>query len=422
MFQFLTQFGNVIGRSAHFLAEADKHFLNLFVVLVGQTAKGRKGTSQGQVQARFRCVDEAWAADRVMSGLSSGEGLIWQIRDPIEKREPIKQKGRITGYQDVIVDDGIKDKRLLIIEPEFASTLRVIGRDGNTLSAVIRQMWDTGNLRTLTKNSPAKATDAHGSIIGHITRDELRRYLTSTEAGNGFANRFQWVCVRRSKILPEGGRLGEVNFAPFVGELNDAARFAKQAGELRRDEEARDLWFDVYEELSEGRPGLFGAVTSRSEAQVMRLACIYALLDCSCEIQKTHLEAALEIWRYAADSARFIFGNDMGDPVADEIMRALRGAPDGLTRTQIRDMFSRHRSGQASRALSTLLELGLTYSKSEETGGKPAERWFARTGNATKATEATKGSQSRSDAQSGGASVAFVASVAPEEADDWGEV
>jgi hypothetical protein len=422
MFQFLTQFGSVIGRSAHFRAEADKHFLNLFVVLVGQTAKGRKGTSLGQVLAQFRCVDEAWAADRMMSGLSSGEGLIWQVRDPIEKREPIKKKGLVTGYQDVIVDDGIKDKRLLVLEPEFASTLRVIGRDGNTLSAVIRQMWDTGSLRTLTKNSPAKATDAHGSIIGHITRDELRRYLSSTEAGNGFANRFQWVCVRRSKILPEGGRLGEVSFAPLIRQLNDAVRFAKQTGELKRDEKARDLWFDVYEELSEGHPGLFGAVTSRSEAQVMRLACIYALLDCSCEIQKNHLEAALEAWRYAADSARFIFGNDMGDPVADEILLALRGAPDGLTRTQIRDRLHRHRSGQASRALSALLELGLAYSKPEETGGRSAERWFARTSSATKATEATKGSQKQSETPHREASVAFVASVAPEEADECGEI
>jgi hypothetical protein len=85
-------------------------------------------------------------------------------------------------------------------------------------------------------------------------------------------------------------------------------------------------------------------------------------------------------------------------------------------------MFSRHRSDQTNRALGTLLELGLAYSKSDETGGRPAERWFARTGSATKATEATKGSQQQSDAQCDETSVAFVASVAPEESDDWGEL
>jgi hypothetical protein len=85
-------------------------------------------------------------------------------------------------------------------------------------------------------------------------------------------------------------------------------------------------------------------------------------------------------------------------------------------------MFKRHRSGQVSRALGALIELGLAYTEPEKTGGRPAERWFARTGSATKATEATKGSQKQSDTQHGGTSVAFVASVASEEADDCGEI
>jgi hypothetical protein len=60
--------------------------------------------------------------------------------------------------------------------------------------------------------------------------------------------------------------------------------------------------------LSEGQPGLFGAVTSRAEAQVIRLALLYALLDEADHIGTEHLRAALALWRYAEDSARFIFG------------------------------------------------------------------------------------------------------------------
>ena len=75
-------------------------------------------------------------------------------------------------------------------ESEFASVLRVSGRDGNTLSPVMRNAWDSGNLRILTKNNPVQASEAHISIIGHITRDELLRYMDNTEAANGFANRF----------------------------------------------------------------------------------------------------------------------------------------------------------------------------------------------------------------------------------------
>src|SRR5262249_14137761 len=152
--QFLVAFGSVIGRGAYFVVEADRHFLNLFVAIVGATSKGRKGTSWGHVRNLFRRLDDAWAKSRVSSGLASGEGLISHVRDPIIRKEPIRKKGLVQGYQEVIVDHGIEDKRLLVVEPELASTLRIIGREGNKLSATIRQAWDTGDLAILNKNTP----------------------------------------------------------------------------------------------------------------------------------------------------------------------------------------------------------------------------------------------------------------------------
>src|SRR5207249_5623360 len=73
---------------------------------------------------------------------------------------------------------------------------------GNTLSATLREGWDSGNLSTLTKNEPITATGAHICIIGHITDDELRAELTATDSANGFANRFLFIAVKRSKYLP----------------------------------------------------------------------------------------------------------------------------------------------------------------------------------------------------------------------------
>jgi predicted transcriptional regulator len=379
LIQFLVAFGNVVGRSAHFMAEADEHYMNLFAVLVGPSSKGRKGTSWSQIQRLFVAVDGDWN-DRILNGLSSGEGLIWAVRDPIFKQEPIKEKGRIVEYQEVKTDSGVEDKRLLAIEPEFASILRAMGREGNTLSALIRQAWDKGSLRVMTKNSPAQATDAHVSIVGHITRDELRRFLDSTEAGNGFANRFLWVCVKRSKCLPEGGSLHQVDFAPTVRLLSEAVEFARGVSEMKRDEKARALWYEVYPKLSEGMPGLLGSVTSRGEAQVMRLACIYALLDKSAIVRRVHLEAALALWRYCEDSARFIFGDSLGDPVADDVLHNLRGAENGMTRTEISNLFGRNRRTQEiGRALSSLAEAGLVHRVVEESDGpgRPSERWFA---------------------------------------------
>jgi len=377
--QFLVAFGNAAGRSAYFVAEADKHYSNLFVCLVGATAKGRKGSSWGHILRLFEAADPEWAQHRVQHGLSSGEGAIWAVRDPIARREAIREKGRVVDYQEVEDDPGVADKRLLVVEAEFASVLRVATREGNTLSQVLRQAWDMGTLRTLVKHSPARATGAHISVIGHITREELLRHLDTTEAANGFGNRFLWLCVRRAKALPEGGRFHEVDVAPLVRRLREALARSRTVGEVRRDEEARAIWRAVYPSLSEGKPGLLGAMIARAEAQVMRLALIYALLDGSAAIGRPHLKAALALWDYAEASARHIFGEALGDPVADTILGALKAdGGGGLTRTEIHGLFSRNvPASRIGRALAALAAADLARVRRDvETGGRPADRWF----------------------------------------------
>ena len=381
LLQTLVGFGSISGVESYYEVEAKPHPPRDNAVLVGPTSKGRKGTARHQVMSVLRRVDEEWAKDRLVSGLSSGEGLIWAVRDSIEKQEPIREEGKraglVTGYQSVVIDEGVSDKRLMVIEEEFSSVLRQQGRDGNILSAVIRQAWDDGNLRTLTKNSPAVATGAHISIIGHITRDELLRYLDSTEHGNGFANRFLWVAVRRSKVLPEGGAIESVNFDSLLPRLQQAVNHAQTCGRLRFDGQAREIWHEVYEELSEGKPGLLGAVTARGEAHAVRLALTYALLDRATEIKTEHLMAALAVWEYCERSAAWIFGEATGDPVADRIELAVRRDSEGLTRTQIRDLLGRHQTAKRiDQALGQLMTAGKLRREQEKTGGRTAERFL----------------------------------------------
>lgn len=382
LIQTLVCLGNVIGRTAYFMAEASKHFMNLYIVLVGVTSMGRKGSSWAQVRRLFHMVDPDWASHSIQAGLSSGEGLIWAVRDRIKRHEAIREKGnKATGeYQDVEIDAGVSDKRLLVFESEFASPLQVMAREGNTLSVVMRQAWDTGDLYTMTKNSPATATGAHVSIVGHITRDELRRELSTTEMANGFANQFAWVCTTRSQELPEGGNLTDADLAPLVEGFKDAVQFAQSVGEMKRDSAIKGLWARTYHELTAGRQGLLGAVTSRAEAQTMRLACIYALLDKSASVREEHLKAAVALWKYCLDSAQFIFGAALGDPVADTILAGLRSAVAGLDRTAISSLFKRHKSGtEISSALTVLREHGLVKlgPPSQDATGRPREVWFA---------------------------------------------
>ncbi|PLS87268.1 MAG: hypothetical protein CYG60_02795 [Actinobacteria bacterium] len=368
----LCAFGNAIGRGAYFPVGADKHHLKINAGLVGPTSKGRKGMSEGHVRLLMHAVDDAWEEERVMSGLASGEGLIYEVRDELWG---VDGKGKR-----VLKDEGISDKRLFVSEPELARVLKVITRETNTLSPIVRQAWDSGRLRVMTRNNPLRATDAHVSIVGHISREELLRHLTETEAAGGFANRFLWLAVRRSKELPFGGEWDDVDTAPLVKRLSEALEFGRSAGEITWGETARDAWRKIYGPLSEGKPGLFGAVIGRAEAQVVRLSALYAVMDESYTVEQEHLEAALALWDYAEASARYIFGDATGDPVADQIVEALRAAgAEGMTRTEVSHLFKRHKSAERiDGALALLLKGGRVRREREETTGRTAERWYAR--------------------------------------------
>jgi hypothetical protein len=186
------------------------------------------------------------------------------------------------------------------------------------------------------------------------------------------------VCATRSKVLPEGGKIEQVDFAPLVKKLSRSVELARVAGELHRDEIARSAWANVYPELSEGKPGLFGCVTGRGEAQILRLSLIYALLDGAKAIRAEHLLAALAVWQYCEASARYIFGDRLGFPEADRILGVLRNSQAGLTRTEIRDLFSRHQGGpQIDTALNYLAEHGLARRDVLDSGGRPTEVWRA---------------------------------------------
>lgn len=219
--------------------------------------------------------------------------------------------------------------------------------------------------------------------------------------------------MRRSKSLPEGGRLDQVDFGDLQRRINNAIEFAGNTTELRRNEAARAFWFEVYDELSEGKPGLLGAVTSRAEAQVMRLACAYALLDCSPVVARAHLEAALSLWRYCEDSARYIFGEAMGDPVADMILMGLREAgADGLTRTDISTLLGRNvGSAQITRALNTLAESFRARSEKQRVEGttRPVERWFL-----SRVTKFTKFTKLPDEAPEVNSSISLNSSASPE--------
>jgi Bifunctional DNA primase/polymerase, N-terminal/Protein of unknown function (DUF3987) len=371
LLQFFVCFGNALGRGPYFLIEGTKHYTNIFTVLCGETGKSRKGTSGDRIRQLMTGVAFPWVDDCIQSGLSSGEGLIWVIRDEVIKKD---KEGN-----DVVAVEGVDDKRLLLDEREFFQCLTVMKRDGNTVSRIVRDGWDgRDRIKSLTKNSPAQVTKPHISVIGHITVDELRRMLDVVSMVNGYANRFLFACVRRSKFLPFGGSLEQPAINTLAREINKVfEKWWLTENQITMDDEARALYANVYRQLSEGQPGLIGAITGRGDAQTIRLALLYALLDGSEQIRLVHLRAALALWKYCEDSARYIFGDAIGDPLTDDLLRALRSSGQ-MTRTEIRDLFKRNKdSGKIDAALATLKKYGRVRSEMRSTGsrGPKVEVW-----------------------------------------------
>jgi len=333
--------------------------------LFGQSSKGRKGQSWSAPKHMFSEIDSDWTKQRVTSGLSSGEGLIYAVRDATFKQQPVKEHGRVVEYQEVMVEEAAPDKRLLLVEEELAQALKVMSREGNILSTVIRQAWDTGNLHPLTRNNPITATDAHISIIGHITEYELLRQLNETERANGFANRFVWLLVGRSKCVSNPKGVPTELLDPLTSRLDGVIRFARTVGEMERTPEAEAMWAEVYPELSEGKLGMVGAITSRAEAQVMRIACLYALLDQCHLVKPEHLKAALAVWDYSEKSARLIFGEELGDRNVDRAVEVLR-AKGHMTQTDLWGLYGRNINGQEmDRVIDALLDQGFARSTTE---------------------------------------------------------
>ena len=134
----------------------------------------------------------------------------------------------------------------------------------------------------------------------------------------------------------------------------------------------------MYSTLTAEREGLFGAITARGAPQVIRLALIYALLDRAREIDVVHVKAAVAVWNYCDASARHIFGDTIGDDVADTILRALKASGEGLSRTTLGELFGGHLGKRRlDVALKLLVEKGRAYPRTLPTKGRTTEVWLA---------------------------------------------
>lgn len=379
---FLVGAGCLVGRGPYVYRDGARHGCNEFACIVGRSAVSRKGTSLRRVAEVFRAAagtnvpysddsnrnkntlhvmheENEWSRLQ-LTGLGSGEALIASL---VEAEK-----------------EGEADPRRLIVEEEFSRPLKVMRREGCVLSETVRQAWDRGILACRTKGKVLRSEGGHVSMLCHITERELKEEIGSVSLFNGFGNRFLWVYTERSKSLPFGG--GHPAIAPLVSEMRQALDMARSTRNVALTPDAATIWGEagVYDALIDRPAGLLGAITSRAEAHVTRLALIYAVLDMRREIDVCHLLAGLALWDLSERSCARLFGYSLGDDYADLILeRLIEVYPRALTRTEIRDGFLRNApAGRIPPALALLARRGKAEVSKAESGGRPAEMWRAK--------------------------------------------
>lgn len=351
------------------------HPPRLFTVICGRTSKARKGTSFHMVKAFFNHKNllslgldskllQYPPARETGGPLSTGEGLAAAWDTP-----SIVKKGQ-NGYKQYEPPKSL-DKRIFVADEEFAAALTSSKRSGNTLSMALRSFWDTGDYAPITKTNPISVTGAHISIVTHTTLNELNHLLDPTMLTNGFCNRFLWICADRSKILAMPRPMPESALLPLCRELWTRIGKAQKCDTLVFTKGANDYWINIYTQLSAEQEGVLGDVTSRSEAQVLRLALLYALIDGQNVIDIDHLKAGLTLWQYAADSAAYIFGSVQMSPLESKILHALQVS--SLTRTELHSALGGHvKKDKLDPALATLRRSGsIIFTTEKDDAGQP---------------------------------------------------
>lgn len=301
--QLLVAIGTIVGRRAVIRYIADEHFPNLFLIMVGETGCG-KGTSWNVIN-RIAAQIYPEFSSLVPTDSASAPGLIALVRDPSIKS--------VNGKN--VKDDGVTDKRRLVLFEEMETLFTAMNRQGSTLDQTWRLAWAGRTLENNSKN-PERATNPHLSTICHITpeafRDEIaargRRSVT-----NGFINRFLIVPVARVRRIHIGSDL------PDVGDLVDRIRNSLQrlcpvqpnpdAQEIRWATEAHQEWeafcdaIDNEDSFLDGVKSAYG----RLKPMVMRVGMLLAVIDGESQISLAHLRAAKALCLHLVDSSRDFF-------------------------------------------------------------------------------------------------------------------
>ena len=325
---FMAYLSCAIGRNAYLPVGNTWHHVRLFCLHIGRSGRGRKGDALSLVMRLDQALRElnADVAPQIhRGGLSTREGLVALIHDGFKQ-----------GAQEVAPID---DKRLWVVESEFANVLHQSRRGGNTLSAALRDCWDGVSLKPATKTNRLSASQPHLCLSGAISPSELLSLMRTRELTNGFANRFLMIWAERERIVPFPQATPQEAVDALAARILSILKFVQAERVNERDHlpvsltaQAQNIYSQLYRgELiddSAGEP--VTALLERRAPMLLRLAMLFALCDLQTQIDANHIQAAIGWIRHGVESVKFVFVKATDAADSDRINAAVTKIVDFL--------------------------------------------------------------------------------------------
>jgi hypothetical protein len=361
LISFLTAVGTCLSDTGLLLRD-DYHPARLFSVLVGNhgARKGAWEHSKKLFKKHSLNIDD-WP-------LEMGDDFIRAIVEE-EEEEPAPKLRALPS---------LVTKHMLLTVDDFGRTLRAARHVRNPLATMLSSAYDNDHLKLLTqKRERIDGCKVNVCLLGQISMHELRDSMPKESRLAGLINRILWVALRqRPRLATEITENSE--------EINSLSELlsivlSKRSRKLKLSQKALAHWKESQERIIfQQAPGFATSLAEKTEAHILRMATIYAVLDETSTILPEHLDAATAVWHYCKASAQIIFGENKTGTLARKILVSL--AKGNKTQSEItREVFARNVDASVvSLVLADLASLGLISSMRTGGGfrnGQPITTW-----------------------------------------------
>lgn len=350
-----------------------KHHANLYTLHIGRSARGGKGESLGLVKRirknlQIDGIQSSISGQMHSGGLSSREGLIGAVHDGY----------KLNGEE----CPPVADKRLWIVESEFANVLVQGKREGNTLLPALRDVWDGGSIQPLTKGKGLWATHPHISIHGNVTPGEFIARLDVREVSGGTFNRFLMIWAERTCLVPFPAPTDRVVVDSLADRIKVILEWAiggyptvRSSRSASIAPSAAKLWVSLYPELKRPHPAgdWIAGMLERQAPICLRIALLHAILDRSLTIREEHIRVGYAWVRYGAQTVAYVFDglakDDRNEEQEHRVLSflALQPKTEADRWTITRDCFRNRLSGKnLDKVLGPLVEDGKLARREEQ--------------------------------------------------------